>query len=145
MSGVGDRPSAPDMDAGATGRARTVLVIDDDAAWRSAVKDWLEGDGFRVVGLSRGDWAILAIETHRADVVLLDVQLPGMGGLDVLEFVRLRWPELPVIVTTAFGSADTAHLARRRGATSYLEKPFPMNDLATEVKRVAKPPEQRAG
>jgi DNA-binding response OmpR family regulator len=127
-----------------TGQPPTVLLVDDDAAWRAAVKDWLEGEGFAVVGLSRGEWALTAVETHRADVVVLDVQLPGMGGLDVLRFIRLRWAELPVIVTTAFGGERTADLAHQRGATAYLEKPFRMAELGDEVRRVMKGPGQPA-
>lgn len=113
----------------------TVLLVDDDSAWRAALEHWLKGEGMRAIGLSRGEWINSAIETHRPDVVLLDIHLPGLDGLQVLEVVRLRWPRLPVVIMTAFGGFETGELARRSGATGYLEKPFRMTDLMTELAR----------
>jgi two-component system response regulator AtoC len=116
----------------------SVLVVDDDASWRAVLAGWLQQEGFRVVGISRGDWVTSAVETQAADIVILDVQLPGLGGLDVLRALRTRWPDLPVIVTTAFGGPDTEDLARQRGATGYLEKPFRIGELMAEVRRATK-------
>lgn len=116
-------------------RPTTVVLVDDDSALREAVARWLEGEGMRVIGLSRGEWVTSAIETHRADALLLDVHLPGLDGLQLLEAVRHRWQELPVIVMTAFGGPDTAALAQRFGATAYLDKPFRMADLVTTLER----------
>lgn len=116
-------------------RPTTVLLVDDDSAWRVALERWLQGEGMRGIGLGRGEWITSAIETHRPDVVLLDIHLPGLDGLQLLEVVRLRWPHLPVVIMTAFGGAETGELARRCGATGYLEKPFRMGDLMTELAR----------
>jgi DNA-binding NtrC family response regulator len=113
------------------------VLVDDDGAWRAALGGWLEGEGMRVVRLARGEWVTHAIETHRADVVLLDVHLSGLDGIEVLEAVHHRWPKLPVIVMTAFGGPDTADLARRCGATAYLDKPFRLTDLMTHLDRIA--------
>jgi DNA-binding NtrC family response regulator len=113
----------------------TVLLVDDDAAWRVALARWLQGEGMRGIGLSRGEWITSAIETHRPDIVLLDIHLPGLDGLQILEVLRFRWPRLPVVVMTAFGGAETGELARQCGATGYLEKPFRMADLMTELAR----------
>ncbi len=117
----------------------TVLLVDDDGAWRAALASWLEHEGYRVFGLPRGDHVAGAIEDRRIDVVVLDVHLPGLDGLDVLADVRRRWPGLPVIVTTAFGGSQTGDVARRRGATSYLEKPFRLEELMTQLRRVVAP------
>jgi DNA-binding NtrC family response regulator len=115
-----------------------VLVVDDDAAWRAAVKTWLEADGFRVVMLGRADWVAHAVEFHHPDVVVLDIHLPGANGLDVLDTVGRRWPTLPVIIMTAFGGPAVGDTARRRGAVGYLEKPFRMTRLVHEIRRVAR-------
>jgi DNA-binding NtrC family response regulator len=114
----------------------TVMVVDDDAAWRVALERWLHSEGMRGIGLGRAEWITSAIETHQPDAVLLDIHLPGSDGLQVLEVVRHRWPVLPVIVMTAFGGQETGDLARRCGATGYLDKPFRMADLMTELRRV---------
>jgi DNA-binding NtrC family response regulator len=112
------------------------LVVDDDAQWRDALRSWLERDGFGTVMLARADWVVAAVELHRPDVVVLDVNLPDGNGLDVLENLGRRWPELPVIITTAFGGVGTADCARRRGAAAYLEKPFRVATLLDEIRRV---------
>jgi DNA-binding response OmpR family regulator len=114
----------------------TVLVVDDDAGWRVVVERWLKREGMRVIGLARGEWIAHAIERHRPDVVLLDVHLPGLDGLQVLEVVRHRWPTLPIIVMTAFGGRETAELVRRLGANGYLDKPFRMDHLVAELTRM---------
>jgi len=116
-------------------RMRTVLLVDDDGDWRAALERWLQGEGMRGIGLGRGEWITSAIETHQPDVVLLDIHLPGLDGLQILEVLRLRWPSLPVVIMTAFGGFETGELARRCGATGYLEKPFRMADLMTELAR----------
>jgi two-component system response regulator FlrC len=115
----------------------TVLVVDQDGAWRDALRRWLEREGYRVVGIGPEARAASAIERERIDVVVLDVPWPERDGLDVLGDIRRRWPSLPVIVTTAFGGAQTADMARRRGATCHLDKPFRLADLAAEIHRAA--------
>jgi DNA-binding response OmpR family regulator len=114
----------------------SVLVVDDDDAWVLTLKAWLERDGAHVYGCSHGDWALSAVQTHNPDVVLLDVQLPGRNGLEVLQSVRLRWPELPVIVTTAFGGSDVEDAAVRAGADAYIGKPFRMERLLAVIRRI---------
>ena len=119
-------------------RARlSLLVIDDDPAWRDALKGWLEREGFRAIMLARADWVISAVELHRPDVIVLDVNLPGASGLDVLGLLGRRWPALPVLIMTAFGGPGVGDVARRLGAAAYLEKPFRMATLVAEIRRVA--------
>ena len=125
-------------------RATTVLLVDDDGDWRAALEHWLQGEGMRGIGLGRGEWITSAIDTHRPDVVLLDIHLPGLDGLQILEVLRLRWPSLPVVVMTAFGGFETGELARRCGATGYLEKPFRMAELMSELARALESAPQRS-
>ena len=115
----------------------TLLIVDDDPAWRDALKEWLEREGFRAIMLARADWVVPAVELHRPDVVILDVNLPGASGLDVLGVLERRWPSLPLVVMTAFGGPGSGAEARRLGAAAYLEKPFRMGTLVDEIRRVA--------
>jgi DNA-binding NtrC family response regulator len=117
----------------------SLLVVDDDPAWRDALKGWLEREGFRTIMLARADWIVPAVELHRPHVVVLDVNLPGVSGLEVLDSLIRRWPALPVVIMTAFGGASVGETARRAGAAAYLEKPFRMAALVAEIRRVARP------
>jgi DNA-binding NtrC family response regulator len=72
------------------------------------------------------------------DVVVLDKEMPGIGGFDFLSFIRRRCPEIPVILITAFGGPRVAEEAFRRGATRYLEKPFRVTDLLGEIRTVTR-------
>lgn len=117
--------------------ALTLLVVDDDPAWRDALKEWLEREGFRAIMLARADWVVHAVELHRPDVIVLDVNLPGGSGLDLLGVLERRWPALPVVIMTAFGGPGVGDVARRLGAAAYLEKPFRMAALVHEIRRAA--------
>lgn len=116
--------------------AATVLLVDDDDDWRIALSRWLERERLRVVALARGEWVVSAIELHHPDLVILDVNLPGMNGFDLLGTVRARCPEVRVLVTTAFGGPAMAQSARRLGADGYLDKPFRLADLLSEIRRL---------
>lgn len=118
----------------------TVLIVDDDADWRVLLEHSLKADGIRAIGLARGEGVMVAIDTHHPDALVLDVQLPGLNGLQVLERVRRRWPELPVIVMTSFAGPDTREDARRRGATGFLDKPFSIAHLVSELMRATREP-----
>jgi DNA-binding NtrC family response regulator len=115
----------------------TLLIVDDDPAWRDALKGWLEREGFRAIMLARADWIVPAVDLHRPDAIVLDVNLPGTSGLDVLGALGRRWPALPVVIMTAFGGPGVGDVARRLGAAGYLEKPFRMAALVDEIRRVA--------
>jgi two-component system nitrogen regulation response regulator GlnG len=116
-------------------QATTILLVDDDSAWRAALERCLQAEGMRGIGLGRAEWITSAIETHQPDAVLLDINLPGIDGLRALETVRHRWPQLPVIIMTAFGGRETGDVVRQSGATAYLEKPFRLSDLIAQIER----------
>jgi len=121
--------------------AGTVVVVDDDTAWLSDLETWLSHDGFRVIGISRGEWVVEAVSFHEPDAVLLDVNLPGADGLDLLAQLRRRQPDIPVIIMTAFGGFDVKDRARRLGAAEYFDKPFRVNDLINAIRRVRRSPQ----
>jgi len=103
---------------------QSILVVDDDADMRHVLSDFLLRSGYRVVEASNGQEGVFAAESQHIDAVILDKEMPGMNGLDVLSFFRHRRPDLPIIFITAFGGHDDAEESRRRGAWIYIEKPF---------------------
>jgi len=116
--------------------AWTVLVIDDDPEMRAVLRDFLEREGYRVVEAASGPAAIFAVESEAIDVAILDKEMPGMNGLDVLSFLQRRCPELPVIFITAFGGPEVAQESRQRGAVYYVEKPFRVGSIVETVQSV---------
>jgi len=115
-----------------------VLVVDDDPAIREALRRVLEDAGHRVAEAASGDDAIAALEKQRADAVLLDLQMPGMHGLDALTRIRELAPDTGVIVVT--GEATVAHAVRagQRGAYDFIEKPPDREHLLGVVAEAAR-------
>jgi two-component system response regulator HydG len=107
---------------GTTGR--TVLVVEDDAQMRAVLKDFLQRQGYRTIERESGVGLAMLVESEPVDAVVLDKEMPGVNGLDLLAFLHRRLPDVPVVFVTAFGGPDVAAEALRRGAYRYLEKPF---------------------
>jgi DNA-binding NtrC family response regulator len=126
------------MSSGAYGERFTVLVVDDDPAMRTLLKDWLERDGFRVIEEPSADRLLAAARTTELDVVVLDKEMPGRGRFDVLPTFRRQCPDVPVIVITAFGGGVVAEEANRLGARTYLEKPFQLRALLEAVREATR-------
>jgi DNA-binding NtrC family response regulator len=101
-----------------------VLVVDDEVNIRNALVTILEKKGYRVCGAGTGDEALQLLEETRVDMVITDLRMPGMGGLEFLRRLKDKWSDTEVIVMTAFGSIDTAVEAMRLGAYDYLTKPI---------------------
>ena len=117
-------------------RSGCVLVIDDDPDMRHVLRDFLQRSGYRVVEAATGEEGIFAAESERIDVVIVDKEMPGMNGLDVLSFFRHRRPRLPIIFITAFGGREDEDESRRRGAWLYIEKPFRVSTVVDAVQSV---------
>jgi DNA-binding NtrC family response regulator len=114
----------------------TVLVVDDDPQMRAVLRDFLEREGHRVIEQSSGEQAIDVIESEPLDVVILDKEMPGMNGLDLIAYLQHRVPAVPIIFITAFGGARIAEEAQRRGAWCYLEKPFRVARVLEAIEQV---------
>ncbi len=112
----------------------TILVIDDESAIRTAVRDILEDERYRVFLAEDGIVGLGILETERVDLVILDVRLPRMGGMDVLREIRRRKPETEVLVVSGHGSIDMAVQAVRLGAFDFIEKPLSIDRLLTAVR-----------
>jgi two-component system response regulator HydG len=114
-----------------------VLVVDDDAAIRTAVSDIARNHGFSVSSVEDANGARAALKAHMADIVLLDLKLPGGGGLPLVEEIRTVYPETVVIVITAYATVSSAVEAMRTGAREYLTKPFTMDELSDVLERAS--------
>ena len=115
-----------------------VLVVDDDEAVRTVASWQLESDGFTVAQAGDGDEALSAIDTERPDLVVLDLSMPGLGGLDVLRRVRGApvTAALPVIVLSGRSGETDRIVGLDLGADDYLVKPFSPGELAARVRSV---------
>ncbi|MGH7306884.1 MAG: response regulator [Candidatus Rokuibacteriota bacterium] len=107
----------------------TVLVIEDDGDMRALLRDVLERAGYRVIGRQDGVHLPALVESEHFDAAIVDKELPGPNGLDLLSFLQKRLPAVPVILVTAFGGQTVEHEAVRRGAYSYVEKPFRVSTI----------------
>ena len=112
-----------------------VLVVDDDESVRKACCQIAAGMGFPVVGAESATTARAILKHQRIDLLLLDLKLPGGGGLPLLEQVKTLHPDTAVIVMTAFATVSSAVEAMRIGAGDYLTKPFALEELTTVLER----------
>jgi len=101
-----------------------ILVIDDEAAIRDSLKMTLEYEGYEFVGAATGQEGLALAEREAPDLVLLDVKMPGMDGLEVLDRLRAMSETLPVVVISGHGTISTAVDATKKGAFDFIEKPF---------------------
>ena len=115
---------------------RRVLVVDDDSAVRSVVRLALERAGCSVTEASSGEDAISAAAASAPDLVVLDIGLPGMSGLEVLGAIRLEQADLPVILLTANGEEPDRVFGLKLGADDYLTKPCSPRELVARVEAV---------
>jgi DNA-binding NtrC family response regulator len=112
-----------------------VLVVDDEESMRDSLTIWFEKDGYEVTAASSGTEALRAFQTKSFDIVLLDIKMPGMDGMEVLERIRKVDPQVDVIMITAFAAVDTAVRALRLGALDYVTKPIDPDELSLMVSR----------
>ena len=116
----------------------SVLIIDDEPLMRLSMLDALKAVGFEVRAASTGDEGRAMLSKEAFDIVVTDLRLPGVDGLDLLQLCKQRSPRTEVIVITAHGSVDTAVEAMKRGAYDYITKPFSMDELLLIVDRTTK-------
>jgi len=114
---------------------KNILVVDDDMSVRTTFSSVLRQEGYRVTAVKNGYEAIKAIDEESFDLALVDLGMPGMDGIEVLEKIKTRRPQTRVIIFTGYGSITTAVEAMRKGATDYLNKPFSPEELKAGVKK----------
>jgi DNA-binding NtrC family response regulator len=112
---------------------RRILVVDDEESMRYFLVRSLRRAGYEVAAASTGEEGLALAAAGPFDLALLDLRLPGISGLEVLEAWRGRRPALPVIVMTGFGTVDRALEAMRRGAADFVTKPFKVAEILAKV------------
>jgi two-component system, OmpR family, response regulator len=111
-----------------------ILLAEDDISQAESIKSWLEMDGYNIDWVERGDHAILAIEQHKYDCVLLDRGLPAASGDEILKVLRFKQSDTPVIFITARDSIQDRVQGLDLGANDYLVKPFSLEELSARVR-----------
>lgn len=114
---------------------KTLLVVDDEHAMRRNIRDLVAAPDMQVLEAEDAEQALAVLESQAVNVVLLDVNLPGMDGLACLERIKQRWPTVPVIVFTAYGTSERVIEAMKKGAYDYIQKPFDAEDLLLLIGR----------
>lgn len=106
-----------------------ILIVDDEFELVSALEERLNLRGFKARGVTTGVDALAFLEESRCDVVLLDVKMPGLGGLELMEKIKEDYPRLEVVLLTGHGSAQDAESGMSLGAFDYLQKPVKITEL----------------
>ena len=114
----------------------SILVVDDESTTQDTLGLFLETEGYRVAIAGSGEEALSRIEQQAFDVIVADVVMPGVSGLEVLERSRTLNPGAAVILMTGHATVEMAIEALRKGACDYLQKPFVLHDLARCVQRL---------
>ncbi|MGZ5440858.1 MAG: sigma-54-dependent transcriptional regulator [Thermoanaerobaculia bacterium] len=112
-----------------------ILIVDDEEVLRDVLDAVLRREGFDIVTASSGEEALNVLDTEEIDLVILDVMLPGISGIDTMRAIRISNPHLPVIIITAFSSIDGAIDAMKQGAFHYIPKPFKNEEVVLTVNK----------
>jgi len=110
-----------------------ILVVDDDPEMRALLLDILTNEGYEVTEAKDGTEAVLALRARKFDLILMDKNMPGPSGLDLLPGLRRVSPWSPIIMMTAFGDVPSYMEAVEKGAVEFLFKPFRMEELKAAV------------
>jgi len=113
-----------------------ILIVDDEMIMRESLSGWLERDGHSVQTVASGEMAIATCKQTRFDILLVDIKMEGMSGLEVLRRVKESDPDVAVVMITAFGSISTAIEAMKNGAYDYMLKPFDPNELGVLIEKI---------
>ncbi len=112
-----------------------VLVVDDEDVVVSLVRDALEDEGVDVEGALSGRDALACIEHHPCDLIITDIRMPGMDGIELVSRVRERYPDVAVIFMTGYANLNSAKDAIKQGASDYIMKPFELNEIRQAVRK----------
>ncbi|MDL2316931.1 response regulator [Desulfovibrio sp. OttesenSCG-928-A18] len=114
-----------------------ILIVDDEHEFLELMTNRLQKRGFTVVTASSGELALREVARQDFDAMVLDVKMPGIDGIKVLQQVKQSKPELPVLLLTGHASIEAAMTGVESGAVDYLLKPVPINDLIMRLKEIA--------
>lgn len=113
-----------------------VLVVDDNANFLSVIKDFLKDCGYEVMTATNGDQALLVLEQQTPDVIVCDVMMPGIDGIQLQNLIRARidWADIPFIFLSALSTPEEIRRGKENGCDDYLAKPFNPDELASVIK-----------
>jgi two-component system nitrogen regulation response regulator NtrX len=114
--------------------SKKILIVDDEASIRESLRRILQYEKYQTLEADRGQRALDLLEESRVDLVLLDIKMPGMDGLEALERMKASLPELPVIIISGHGTIQTAVEATRLGAYDFIEKPLDRERLLLTIR-----------
>jgi two-component system nitrogen regulation response regulator NtrX len=115
-----------------------VLVVDDEQGIRQVLEDVLGDEGYQVTAVENGFQALEVLARETIDLVILDVWLPNMGGIDVLKRIKQDWPDVEVVVISGHANINMAVQAVKIGAFDFLEKPLSLEKTITVVENALK-------
>jgi DNA-binding NtrC family response regulator len=110
-----------------------ILIVDDDLRLRQSFEKLLTAEGHTVWTAPDGETALAMVQAHSPDMVIMDIRMPGMSGLETFKIIHQIEPKLPVIIMTAFGTTETAIETTKLGAFDYVLKPFEIPDILTLI------------
>lgn len=116
--------------------ARRILVVDDEAPIRDLCARVLSRNGFEVTLASTGEDAVSRLQAAPYDLVISDIRMPGISGIDVLTTAKTLYPTIPVILITGFGTSEVADRATQGGVNRILTKPFDALELLGMVRKI---------
>src|SRR6266699_5484786 len=116
-------------------RARRILIVDDDSGQRSLLDSFLRSQGFETVPVGSGEEALELLGGGQFGMMISDVRMPGMSGLETLRRARKERAVLPILLVTAYADIREAVGAMRDGAVNYLAKPIDLDELLTSVQQ----------
>ncbi|MGO8759751.1 MAG: response regulator transcription factor [Terracidiphilus sp.] len=116
------------------GESGNLLIVDDERSIRLSLRAILGNFGFVVVEAARGEEALALVRTAQFDAVLLDINMPGMGGIEVCRIMRRNAPRLPIVMLTVQESEDRKVEALDAGADDYITKPFQLRELTARLR-----------
>jgi len=116
----------------------SILIVDDEESVRDSLYNWFIEDGYRVETAENARKALTLLESDQFDIILADIKMPGMDGLEMLRRIKSIKPESIIIIMTAFATVDTAVKALKDGAYDYVTKPFDPDDLTHLIRNATK-------
>jgi DNA-binding NtrC family response regulator len=137
MTGRPDFDASPGPAPAATADAPTVLVVDDEPSNLASIEKIFQRDGLRVLTADGAKSALEIARTHRVQVVLTDLMMPGVSGIELLRALKQLSPDTEVVMMTAYGTVETAVQAMREGAYDFVEKPLKRMTIIKSVRKAA--------
>jgi len=116
--------------------ATRILVVDDELIMRESLAGWLERDGYEVEKASSGEEALEKSKASKYDILIVDIKMEGISGLELLKHIHENDPDVAVVMITAYGSISTAIEAMKNGAHDYLLKPFDPNEMSVIIEKI---------